>query len=675
LSKIAAPGNGPDGRACGLDVLPCAALVFSPGWRLLAANRAAQSLLGQSCDSLAGRALPEILPDCSPERAASGGGRWLSQRIFDAQGHQLGCLVRFHPCSPDGNVVALLVCESGGQELCRWVSELHFQRLFAEAPVGLATLDLASGHILECNRRLAAILGLEERELVGRRLTHLLHGDDQAASDVLLASLGQGDREGFELECLAYRKDGSLADLRLAVSTVRDSEGDPLCAVAGANDLTAQRREEKRLRLAEDRFRLLFEHNVAGLLRCTVEGRVLECNEALARMLGFGYPAQVLERRLEELFPTPEQCRAFLDELGQLVRLRNHETELLRRDRAAVWGLVNATLTPDAEGNLTVVEASIVDITERKRTEHLARVQRDLARELAAASSLEAALPPCLRAALEVSGLDSGGIYLASEDGGLDLAYFEGIGPAFVERVRRVEPGSPRLQALASRAAIYIAVGDVSGPSRAQWEREGLRSAAALPIEHEGTLVGCFNLASHTLDEVPPGVRPALETIAAEVANAIRRIRAESAVRQRQEELTALFNSLRDLVFVTDTEGVLLDVNRSACAHLGYTREQLVGRHLRVLHPPESFAIVDQTVAAVALGRVSSYQLPLVAGDGRSLPVEVTTSRGTWGERAVLFGVAREIGEKPREEQRIALQASPTTDPRESAPGVRHEHR
>ncbi|MGV8039135.1 MAG: PAS domain S-box protein [Thermoanaerobaculaceae bacterium] len=636
-----------------LDALPCPAFLCTPEWRLVAANGAAVSLVGQSCERLAGGSMLEILPDCTPERATAAGGSWLPLRVLGADGHELPCLARFQPLSPGGDVLALVVCENGGQELCRRVTETYYQRLFAQASVGLATLDPATGHILQCNRRLAEILGFEEGELVGRRLTQLLHGDDRPASDALFTGLVQGRRGSYDLECLANRKDGTVACLRLVVSTVLDSDEKPMCVLADAYDLTVQRHEEKRLRAAEDRFRLLFEHNVAGLVRFTVDGRVLECNEAFARMLGFGYPAQVLEHHIGELFPTPAHRDAFMAELGELVRLRNHETELRRKDGRALWGLVNATLTHDAEGTLTVVEGSIVDITDRKHADRLLRVQHDLARDLAAASSLEDALPVCLRAALEASGLDSGGIYLATDDGGLDLAFSGGVSPTFVQEVRRVAPGSPRIRSLSAREALFLSIADVDEASRADWEKEGLRSAAALPICHEGTLVGCFNLASHTLDEVPRAARPVLETITAEVANAILRIRAESAVRLREAELANLFNSLRDLVFVADTEGTLLDVNRSACAHLGYTREELVGRHVSILHPADSSEIVDQTVAGVALGRVSSFQLPLVAGDGRCLPVEVTTSRGTWGEKAVLFGVARDISERLRDEQRI----------------------
>lgn len=636
-----------------LDALPCAAFLCSPGWRVQAFNGAAAALLGADPGTVAGRSLREVLPDCTPERAAVANGSWVPLRVVADRREPVPCLVRFRRASPDGDTLVLVICEEGAHELCRKVTEDHYQRLFAQAVVGLATLDVSSGHILQSNHRLAAILGYSEAELVGRRLTQLLHGDDQAANDALFAGLSRGQRESYDTECLAYRKDGAIVFLRLVVSLIRDATGAPVCVLAGAYDLTVQRQEERRLRVSEDRFRLLFEHNVAGMVRTTVDGRVLECNEAFARMLGFGYPAQVLEQGAVRLFPSPEHRQAFVDELHELVRLRNHETELRRADGSTLWGLVNATLTPDSDGNLTVIEGSILDVTERKRAVEALRVQHDLARDLAAASSLDEALPRCLDAAMAVSRLDCGGVYLATDDGGLELACARGLSERFLAKVARIEPGSARMSTVASRDGVYLTASDLDASSAAEWRDEGLTSAAILPIYLEDVLVGCYNLASRSLESVPRAVRPVLETIAAEIANAIMRIRAESVVRQREGELATLFNSLRDLVFVADSEGVILDVNRSACAHLGYSRGELVGQHLRLLHPTESVETVDDTLAKALLGRVAGYQLPLLAKDGSRILVEVTTSRGTWGKRAVLFGVARDIGERVRDQRQI----------------------
>lgn len=656
-----------------LDALPCAALVFSPSWKLQTVNATAAGLLGASAQTLAGRSVRELLPDCTLERLAESDGTWQAQRVQPARGETRSCLVRAARAHPDGPFLLLALCEDGTQELCRHVTEDFYRRLWGQAAVGLATLDPDTGHIQECNHQFAHILGFPPGALVGRRLTQLLHGDDQAANEALLAGLTEGKRDRYELECLAYRQDGTLACVHLVVSSIRDVSGIPVCTMAVAHDVTAQRQEEKRLQAAEGRFRLLFEQNVAGMVRTTVDGRVLECNEAFARMLGYGYPAQVLERRAEDLFPAAEARAAFLQELQQLVRLRNHEVELRRRDGSTLWCLLNATLAPDPAGNLTIIEGSAIDITDRRRAEEQLRIQRDLAHALATVTNIEDAAQVCLDAAIQASGMDAGGFYIFDPATGcLNLTAWHGVSEEFARSVAVIDPDDPRQQVVSDGHPVFARLHDLPGAERSLQVDQGLRAVAVVPILHQGSVVGCFNLATRHDDEVSRSRRESIDIVATLVGNAVLRIRAESIVRQREAELATLFDSLRDLVLVLDTGGIVLNANRGACANLGFTPDELVGRHVRDLHPAERGADLDAVLELLVRGRIASYDLPLVAKDGTIVPVETTVSRGTWGSRPVLFGVSRDVSERVRNQQRI-VELSRREAVGRLAAGVAHE--
>jgi PAS domain S-box-containing protein len=656
-----------------LDALPCSALVFSTSWRLQTVNAAAAGLLGESAEALAGRSLRELLPDCTPEHLAESNGTWQAQRVQPARGEPRSCLVRAARAHPDSPFLVLVLCEDGTQELCRHVTEDFYRRLWAQAAVGLATLDPDTGHIQECNHQFAHMLGFPAGTLVGRRLTQLLHGDDQAANEALLAGLATGKRDRYELECLAYRQGGTLACVHLVVSTIRDATGTPVTTMAVAHDVTSQRQEEKRLQAAEGRFRLLFEQNVAGMVRTTVDGRVLECNEAFARMLGYGYPAQVLEHRAEELFPATQARAVFIAELQQLVRLRNHEVELRRRDGSTIWCLINATLAPDPEGSLTIIEGSAIDITDRKRAEEQLRIQRDLAHALAAVTNVEDAAQVCLDAAIQASGMESGGFYIFDPvTDYLNLAAWQGVSEEFARSVAVIAPGDPRHQMVSAGQHVFALLRDLPGSELTLRVDDSLRAVAVVPIVHQGAVVGCFNLATRHSDEVSALCRESIEIVATLVGNAVLRIRAESTVRQREAELATLFDSLRDLVLVLDTGGIVLNANRGACANLGFTPEELVGRHVRDLHPAARRADLDAVLELLVRGRIASYDLPLVAKDGTIVPAETTVARGTWGSRPVLFGVSRDISERVRSQQRI-VELSRREAVGRLAAGVAHE--
>jgi PAS domain-containing protein len=56
--------------------------------------------------------------------------------------------------------------------------------------------------------------------------------------------------------------------------------------------VTERRRVEWAVRESEKQYRLLFERNLAGVLRTPLEGRILVCNEAAARILGYDLAGQ-----------------------------------------------------------------------------------------------------------------------------------------------------------------------------------------------------------------------------------------------------------------------------------------------------------------------------------------------------------------------------------------------
>ena len=122
------------------------------------------------------------------------------------------------------------------------------------------------------------------------------------------------------------------------------------------------------LRESQQKYRGLFERNLAGVSRTTLDGRILECNRALARVYGYADPSELVRVQAESLHENPAARRSFLERLraagGTLV---NIEAVGRRRDGSSVWTLESHQIIE--EGDQTVIEGSILDISERKRVE------------------------------------------------------------------------------------------------------------------------------------------------------------------------------------------------------------------------------------------------------------------------------------------------------------------
>ena len=133
---------------------------------------------------------------------------------------------------------------------------------------------------------------------------------------------------------------------------------------SAAHDITARKQTERDLRTSEGRYRHLFENNLAGVVRTRLDGRVLEWNPALAHMLG--YTLDDIPNAAEVYYFENDRAR-IIERLKTEKSVTNEELKFRRKDGSALWVLANLAMTEDENGS--VLEAILIDITDRKRSE------------------------------------------------------------------------------------------------------------------------------------------------------------------------------------------------------------------------------------------------------------------------------------------------------------------
>ena len=141
---------------------------------------------------------------------------------------------------------------------------------------------------------------------------------------------------------------------------------DELSNLAGAvNRMLEALEGSRRLeRESEERYRLLFERNQAGVFRCTTTGKILDGNDALARILGHASRQEMLVHGTTEAQWGGADAAPFLTRLKEHKVISNWEGRLQRGDGSPVWVLASGTLL---EGG--IIEGTVIDITERKQAE------------------------------------------------------------------------------------------------------------------------------------------------------------------------------------------------------------------------------------------------------------------------------------------------------------------
>ncbi|MBK5258733.1 MAG: EAL domain-containing protein [Thermoanaerobaculia bacterium] len=113
--------------------------------------------------------------------------------------------------------------------------------------------------------------------------------------------------------------------------------------------------------MTEDSFAL----DMVAVYRQTLDGQLLECNEACARMLGFSSSEELLASgRLNYL--NASDSLTVLAALTDLGTLSNVEIALRRKDGTVVWALQNLKYVRVAEASKEWIEAAMFDVTDQR---------------------------------------------------------------------------------------------------------------------------------------------------------------------------------------------------------------------------------------------------------------------------------------------------------------------
>ena len=126
--------------------------------------------------------------------------------------------------------------------------------------------------------------------------------------------------------------------------------------LAGMTSSALMLADEFRERQAsEQRYRMLFERNIAGVFRTTRDGRILDCNDAFVEYLGYSSRAELLERQSWDLYPQRSDRELFLQNLSREQAMRNIRLNLKKKDGSQMTGLVNVSVIPSDEGDFQLL--------------------------------------------------------------------------------------------------------------------------------------------------------------------------------------------------------------------------------------------------------------------------------------------------------------------------------
>ena len=219
--------------------------------------------------------------------------------------------------------------------------------------------------ILRTNRSLASHLGVPPVALVGEAVGTLRQ---LAESQGTLPCPFCVDMEQAREEHIVTARERTFL---VSTSRTLSAADEDARTIHVLKDIT-DRRE------AERRYRELFDSIQEGLFFATPDGRFLDVNDAMVRMLGYESRDELLRNDVGAyLYPVPEARERILHELHAKGVLRNYEETLRRKDGTLLYTLQNITGVRDSSGRIAQMRGLMLDVTEQKMFQAQLQRERD----------------------------------------------------------------------------------------------------------------------------------------------------------------------------------------------------------------------------------------------------------------------------------------------------------
>jgi PAS domain S-box-containing protein len=157
--------------------------------------------------------------------------------------------------------------------------------------------------------------------------------------------------------------------LHVTAVAVKDYAGNVIGALETCEDITERILAEEAIRASEEKYRNIFENAGEGIFQTTPEGRFISVNPALARMLGYDTPEELIKRIADlsaQGYVNLEDRTRFKKILEESDVIEGFETQHYRKDGSIIWISINARAVRDSTGKMLYYEGTLQEITGRK---------------------------------------------------------------------------------------------------------------------------------------------------------------------------------------------------------------------------------------------------------------------------------------------------------------------
>ena len=224
------------------------------------------------------------------------------------------------------------------------------------------------------------------------------------------------------------------------------------------------------------------------------------------------------------------------------------------------------------------------------------------------------------------------------------------------ERVAVNKEISPVAQAFQQKLPVVVTewAHSLRVSERLRQQYSFLGSLWVVPLMSGEKAIGVLALGYGASKEATGAELRLLQMLGDEAALAIERARVTEELRESEDRYHSLVENAHDGIICLTADGIVTSVNRGFEALLGWSREELIGKHYQTRHTPSSLALQEDRIRRLQAGEKvpSLYEVELVHKDGRGVPCEVRTRfiRNTAGKPIGVLAIVRDISARKQTE-------------------------
>jgi PAS domain S-box-containing protein len=567
-------------------------------------------------------------------------------------------------------------------------SEEKFRAIFDQSPLGVSLTVGLTGHLLAVNERFLQITGRTREELATLNWTEITHPDDIQAQQEQLAKLAGGDLPSVQVMKRYIRPNGTFVWANVTIAQVVVESGVGPTYLALVEDITRRKRTEEALRESEERLRLALEANNEGLWDRNLETGNVVYNAQAFNLLGYTPDEASRSPTLWEdcLHPddSADVLQAYQDCLAGRVPAYHIEHRVITKSREIRWHRsVGKVVAREADNKPRRMVGTMLDITERICAQgELRRLNRALiartqcGQALVRATQEEAFLEQVCRILVEQGGYRLAWVGYAEFDedktvqpvamAGYDSGYVESVNITWSDTERGRGPVGTCIRTGQAVVARHIATDPSMAPWRQAALRHGYASVAALPLMHDGQVLGSLTVYAATPDCFDRSEVELLTDLAADLAYGITMLRvraahaqAEASLRSSEQLQRTILDNIPDPAWVKSVEGRFEAVNKAWLTFMGQTSAETLGRADSELFPADVAARFREEEQSVAT-HGKPFRAEETVADQHGVPRTFETFKAplfnSGGRVISTIGIARDITE--RKQMEISLRTA-----------------